>query len=167
MVDKMRRISETEKKIRLYSHIIYIQVHIYNIMCDDTLNKQNCCKNYKIALKGCRKASAVVKTCENNIDHLVISACAIRRKLFCITRGQSFPSQGFYINEHLSKVEDERQSAPPVSLCCSYRASLLILEALNITKQEQIMEEDMALSYQKQVLLLTCIELAIDSIFQQ
>lgn len=56
-------------------------------MCDDTLNKQNCCKNYKIALKGCRKASAVVKTCENNIDHLVISACAIRRKLFCITRG--------------------------------------------------------------------------------
>lgn len=50
--------------------------------CDNLCYSAVCCRKYKIALEGWRKAPAVVNTCEDNTDHFIVSACAIRRKLF-------------------------------------------------------------------------------------
>lgn len=49
--------------------------------CAITCYWAECCRKYKIALRGCRKAPAVVNTCEDNTNHFVRSACAVRRKL--------------------------------------------------------------------------------------
>ena len=57
--------------------------HIYERdMCDNLYYSAACCGKYKIALEGWRKAPAVVNTCEDNTGHFIVSACAVRRKLF-------------------------------------------------------------------------------------
>lgn len=63
--------------VSTHHHILYARE-----TCVITFVSADCCRKYKIALKGWRKAPAVVNTCEDNTNHVIISARAIRRKLF-------------------------------------------------------------------------------------
>lgn len=64
-------------RVSTHHHILHVRE-----ACAITLVSADCCRKYKIALKGWRKAPAVVNTCEDNTNHVIISARAVRRKLF-------------------------------------------------------------------------------------
>ena len=63
--------------VSTHHHVLYMRE-----TCVVTFVSADSCRKYKIALKGWRKAPAVVNTCEDNTNHFIVRACAIRRELF-------------------------------------------------------------------------------------